>query len=300
MASSGSATAATRRGKADSAREHDAQEHGQHLAHVGRQEVAQELADVGEDGTAVAHRCDDGGEIVVGEDHARRLLRDFGAGDPHRDADVGFLQRWCVVDAVAGHGDDVAVLLQRLHDAQLVVRRHARVHRRRAHSGGERRIVHGIELDSGERLSASSHDAEVGSDANCGPRVITGDHEDANARAMRVADRRRGFLARRIYDADRAHEDEIMLEAFVASVRLGERQRAVGDRYRAQRSIGQRIDVRENSGPPTVVERHDVHPFPHSRAASEQDVGSALGDQYRLVPVFAVDLDRRHHLAHEK
>ena len=79
---------------------------------------------------ALAHRRDDGGEVVVGQDHVGRLLGDVGAGDAHRDADVGRLQRRRVVDAVAGHRDDVAVGLQRVDDAQLVLRRDARVDRR--------------------------------------------------------------------------------------------------------------------------------------------------------------------------
>ena len=40
----------------------------------------------------------------------------------HGDADVGLLQGRAVVDAVAGHGDDVAAGLQRPGDAQLVLR----------------------------------------------------------------------------------------------------------------------------------------------------------------------------------
>ena len=54
---------------------------------------------------------DDRGEVVVGEDHHRGFLGHLGAGDAHGDADVGLLQRGRVVDAVAGHRDDVALAL---------------------------------------------------------------------------------------------------------------------------------------------------------------------------------------------
>ena len=37
-------------------------------------------------------RLDDRREVVVGEDHHRGLLGDLGAGDAHRDADVGALE----------------------------------------------------------------------------------------------------------------------------------------------------------------------------------------------------------------
>ena len=68
----------------------------------------EELADAVEDVPAPRHRLDDGGEVVVHEDDVRRLLRDLGAGDAHREADVGALQRGGVVRPIARDGDDVA------------------------------------------------------------------------------------------------------------------------------------------------------------------------------------------------
>ena len=38
---------------------------------------------------AFLDRGDDRREVVVGEDHVGRFLGDVGAGDAHRDADVG-------------------------------------------------------------------------------------------------------------------------------------------------------------------------------------------------------------------
>ena len=53
----------------------------------------------------------------------RCLLGDVGAAQAHGHADVRLLQRRGVVDAVAEHRDDLAALLQRLDDQQLVLRR---------------------------------------------------------------------------------------------------------------------------------------------------------------------------------
>ena len=135
MASSGTAIASPVLVEAEHARQHDAEEHRQHLADVRREQEAQELADVGEDPASLADRGDDRGEVVVGEDHVRRLLGHVGAGDAHRDADVGRLQRRRVVHAVARHRDDLAVRLQRVDDPQLVLRRDARVDRDLPHRG---------------------------------------------------------------------------------------------------------------------------------------------------------------------
>jgi hypothetical protein len=83
------------------------------------EDVEEELADVGVDPPARLDRGDDRREVVVDEDHRRRLAGDVGPRATHRDADVGRAQRRRVVDAVAGHRDDVALLLQGVGDPQL-------------------------------------------------------------------------------------------------------------------------------------------------------------------------------------
>ena len=124
-----------RHGHALAARLRDAEEAGQHhtaedredLTDVGAQQIAQELTDVVENATAFAYRLDDGAEVVVGEDHLGALLGNFGTGDAHRDADIRGFDGGRVVHAVAGHGHDIALPLQRFDDLQLVFRRDARV-----------------------------------------------------------------------------------------------------------------------------------------------------------------------------
>ena len=102
-------------------------EHGDDLADVGAQQEADHLADVGVNAASFADCVDDGGKIVVGQCHIRRALGDVGAGDAHRAADVGGLQRGRVVHAVAGHGDHLTLPLPCLDDADLVFRRNAGV-----------------------------------------------------------------------------------------------------------------------------------------------------------------------------
>src|SRR5690606_27194097 len=57
------------------------------------------------------------------ERDAGRFHRDVRPG-PHRDAYVGLRERRGVVDAVAGHRDDVAFTLQAHDDVPLVLRQH--------------------------------------------------------------------------------------------------------------------------------------------------------------------------------
>ena len=62
----------------------------------------------------------DGSERVVLENERRGLSRDVRPALSHRDADVGGVERWRVVHAVAGHRDDEPAPPEELYDAQLV------------------------------------------------------------------------------------------------------------------------------------------------------------------------------------
>ena len=97
------------------------------LAHVGAEQELDGLAYVVVDAAALFNGADDGGEVVVREDHVRDVLGDVGAGDAHADADVGALDAGRVVYAVAGHGGDRAVLAPGVDYAGLVLGLHAGV-----------------------------------------------------------------------------------------------------------------------------------------------------------------------------
>src|SRR3546814_11565909 len=59
--------------------------------------------------------------MVVEEHHGGGFLRRLGPLDAHGYADIGLLERRRIVDAVAGHGDNLALRLQSANDAQLVL-----------------------------------------------------------------------------------------------------------------------------------------------------------------------------------
>jgi hypothetical protein len=103
--------------EAEQTRKHHASEHRQQLAGIRRQEIDQVLADVVVNPATFLDGLDDTCEIIIRQHHVGRLLRDVGAGDAHGDADICGLERGSIVDAVAGHGDDVTLALQRLDDA---------------------------------------------------------------------------------------------------------------------------------------------------------------------------------------
>jgi hypothetical protein len=84
--------------------------------------VGEEPLDVVEGGPALLHGPDDVGDVAVQQDEVGGLAGNVGADHAHGHADVGLPQGGSVVDAVAGHGDDLAQRLQSSGDAELGLR----------------------------------------------------------------------------------------------------------------------------------------------------------------------------------
>ena len=76
------------------------------LSDVGGEEVAGEPGDVVVLPPSLLDAGDDACEVVVHEHHIARLLGHVRPLDAHGYPDARLLQRRCIVDAVAGHGDD--------------------------------------------------------------------------------------------------------------------------------------------------------------------------------------------------
>ena len=263
----------------------------------------------------LADRDHDRGEVVVGQDHVGRFLADVGPGHAHGDADVGRPEGGGVVHPVARHGHDVAVGLQGVDEAQLVLGRHAGVHGRRARQVPQALVVEALEVGPERaRGSPRAPDAEVGGDAGGGARVVARDHHGPDPRVVRLADRHAGLVAGRVDDADDAEVDELALELLERGVRLGAcgrgrldvGERSVGDRQRAQRPVGEAVHLGGDGGAPPVGERADLAGHPLVRAADQQRVGRPLGHDVDAPLALDIGLERGHepalggegHLAH--
>ena len=87
--------------------ERRSQEDGNDLANVGRDQVPNELLGVVVDAPALFDRALDGGKVVVDEHHVGGQLGDIRTA-AHSYTNICLLESGCVVDAIAGHGYDLA------------------------------------------------------------------------------------------------------------------------------------------------------------------------------------------------
>ena len=183
-------------------RREEQQDQRDQLAHLEREVVGDLLVDR----AAKAHRVHQGREVVVREDQLGGLLGDLGAG-AHGHADVGLLDGGGVVDGVAGHGDNLAPVLEALHQAQLVLRGNPAKDRQFVEPGVDLVVGQCGELDAAEALAFQ---AQLLADCRGGDHVVAGDHADRDAGGLGLLDGELGLESQGVDDADDAHEAEVL------------------------------------------------------------------------------------------
>ena len=177
---------------------------------AGEQEL-DGLLDVGINIPAVLDGLDDGGEVVIRQHHTGSVLGHLGAGDAHGHADVRLLQGRGVVDAVAGHGHQIAPLLPGPDDADLVLRGHPGIHADPGYELPQFLIAHGLNDGTLHGLGAGGEDADLLGDGGGGDLVVAGNHDGPDTGGDALTDGRLGLLPGRVHHGDEAQELEVVL-----------------------------------------------------------------------------------------
>eukprot|EP00976_Prorocentrum_cordatum_P096718 1190680-Prorocentrum_minimum.AAC.6 len=226
--------------------DHDEAQEGADLGNVGGERVADRLLQVVENEAALLHAVDNGGKVVVHENHVRSLLGHVLAGDAHGDTNVALLQRGGVVHTVARHRHHLSAALVVLDNLQLVRRGHTRKHNllvgesrvplRLARHGVGNRLPRAdvVTLHNG-RLAGIHHvlvdNADGLGDGLRGDGVVARHHEHLDAGALADVDGLGHALAGRVDEGEETDKGEVILgevlggllgELVVLGVLLGE------------------------------------------------------------------------------
>ena len=131
--------------------------------------------------------------------------------------------------AVARHGHEVALRLERRHDVDLLLWRHSGVDLGVAHGCLARRRGQLSKCRAGQRTLVIAHDAQLASDRRCGCRMIAGHHGNGNPGRTAECERLVSAPGRgRVCERHQAEKHEIALDR-------GRRQRL---RQRIQGTLG--------------------------------------------------------------
>ncbi len=159
----------------------DRQREQHDLGSARRHHQSDDFADIGVGEAPFLDAADDRAEIVVDQQDVGGIARHVGAVAGHRHADIGRAQRWRIVHAIAGDGDDLALGLQGAHDGELLHRLHPGEDARARHCRNE-----GVALQRGKIAAGHDFGLVFGQTQLTGDRqgragMIAGDHADPDA-----------------------------------------------------------------------------------------------------------------------
>ena len=177
----------------DQDRQSHEQQHTQRLGDAVHRVAVHPLEDL----AALLDRLDDHRKTLGQEHDGRRRPRRVRRAR-HGDAAVGFLERRGVVHSIAGHAHDVTLLLQDLHDAELVLGEHLREAVRALDLLDELcgRLMLGIAEAAGIE-DVRAHPELLGG-LHGDSQSIAGDHLDRHAHLAGGGDRGLGLGPRRV------------------------------------------------------------------------------------------------------
>ena len=190
--------------------------------------------------------ADDRRVRVVEEHQVGRLAGEVGSARAHGDADVRRGERRRVVDAVAGDGDDLAPVLEDLHEPQLVLGRGARDDGLAAEPVGELVVVERVERRAAVQHLGSSSPASRAAAATVA-RVVAADDDRPHPG---VGEHGHGVAhpgAQRVAEGDQPHERQVALG--VGGIARNRVDAALGHRDDSQPVIREPRDLREHGRP---------------------------------------------------
>ena len=168
-------------------------------------DILDRLAQIVVNSPAQTNRRHDRTEIIVQQYNRRRFTRHVRAPTAHGDADMGRLDGRRVIHAVSGHGDNVAPTLQAFHDTQFLRRPDAREDRGRREP--IREVLVGQLLDVLARQHPIAIQPCLSTHGAGGERVVSGDHDHANAGGLAFGNRCGNIGSQGIGEA---HEPQIV------------------------------------------------------------------------------------------
>ena len=235
------------------------------------------LADVVVDPAPFGNGAHDGGEVVVRQDHIRRAFGDVRSALAHGAADVRAFERGRVVDAVAGHGDDLALRLQCAHDAHLVFGRDACEHTAALHLPRKFRVIRPVELRTGQHGIVLPADPDVDGHGFCGHGMVARNHDGRDARLPALRDGVRRLRTRRIGKTDETEKRQILLPD--RPVLRG----TVRHRQYAQRLFGESAVLLLQRFSPFGLQRYAAVLRADAPAKRQQQIRRALRDLQKAV-----------------
>ena len=244
------------------------------------------FADVVINAPSFAHSGNDGGKIVIGQNHVGHIFGYVGAGNPHANADVGVFDGRGVIDAVSGHGGNLAFFAPGVDDSRLVLRLHSRIYGVFFYGRIKVCIADRIKLRARDRFIRALNDPQLRGNGHGRILVVAGDHDGTNPGLPTFVNCLFHFGANGIHHSDKSKEDQIVFQRLCLINRRTAFQPLFGGRQYTQSLVGHGFVGRKDFRTRRVRERTYLPVLVNAGAMLENFIGGSFGKLYQRAIAF--------------
>ena len=173
------------------------------------------LLDIFKDSPSLPDGRDNGGEIIIHQDHVGGIFRHIGSVLSHGAANVCRFQGRGVVYPVSGHGHYISLLLVLFYQTYLVGGGDSGKDAVPGQAGCQFAVRQKIQLPPGENLFFIAADPQLLSNGGGSDPVVSGDHYRLYAGILAASDGGKGFLPGRIHKSGESREDQLLFQGGV-------------------------------------------------------------------------------------
>ena len=188
------------------------EEDNKDLSDVAGEQVVDEFADVAVDYASLLDRVHNTDIVVIGQYHVGGFLGHVGAGDAHGHADIGTLDGRSVVNTITGHGDNLAIGLESIHDAHFMFGRDTGENVHLLDLVFQEVVAYAVQVSAGQNRMTGSQKANFLGNRPGGVGIVAGDHDRADASASRFFHGLFDFCAGWVNHPNQANKDQVLFQ----------------------------------------------------------------------------------------
>ena len=185
---------------------------GDDLSQVGTQEELNALTNVVVDAPSLFAGANDGGKVIVSQNHVCNALGNVGTSNTHTNADISAFDGRSVVNAVARHGCNHAFFTPGINNTNLVLRLNACIDTDCLNALLKLFVRNLIKLCTGDCLRAISNNAQLNCNSNGCINVVARNHNGAHTSFMSLCNSALNLRTNWVNHARKTHKDHVVLE----------------------------------------------------------------------------------------
>ena len=268
---------------------------GNNLCKVGTQEELDALTNVVVDAPSLFAGANDGGKVIVSQNHICNALGNVGTSNTHTNTNISAFDGRSVVNAVTRHSCNHALFAPSINNANLVLRLNACINANCLNTLLKLFVRNLIKLCASNSLRAISNNTQLNCNSNSCINVVARNHNGTHTSAMRLCNSTLNLRTNWVNHAGKSHKDHVVLKvSWVIAQRSFCSPIATSRCHNTKSLVSHRLVLSQNLRASLIGEVNNAIACHNLGAASKHLIRRTFGVLYNFAR--ASTHHNRHHL----